>query len=339
MKQRKLNSTYGKYVLILSIFLIITLTRPAPVQASTFLEVPFSIQIPNGKWVQPFKDACEETSLLMVDAFYRHSGFKDKKDTIKKILSLVDLEDRVFGFSKDTNTEVMVKIINDFFPFEARVVDKPTISMIKGEIDAMRLVLVPANGRLLPNPYFRNPGPLYHVVVIVGYDDARKEFITNDPATRHGKNFRYAMDVLMRANMDWVPDLEGERSKVMIFTSPMADMTAESDADNDGLSKKDEIARGTNLYLADTDDDGFNDGKEVAAGYNPLVAETKFQKPMLARAQGELRVYWIEDGKRHYVPSPAVMKVRGWSWGDVRTVSVAFLNRFQEVEPETVPPT
>ncbi|MBI5230215.1 MAG: C39 family peptidase [Candidatus Magasanikbacteria bacterium] len=335
MEQKKRRNTFTAGAFSMGILFIAVFLFAKQARADTALDVPFSIQIPNGAWVQPFKDACEETSLLMADAFYRRTTFKDKQDASRKILSLVELEDRIFGFNADTNAEVMTRIINDFMPFEARVVEKPTISMIKGEIDAGRLVLVPANGRLLPNPYFKSPGPLYHVVVIVGYDDARKEFITNDPATRHGKNFRYTMDIIMRANADWAPDLEGERSKVMVFTSPTVDVTAESDADNDGLSKKDEIALGTNLYVADTDGDGFKDGTEVAAGYNPLVAESKLQKPFLARTQGGLKIYWIKNGARHYVVSPAVMKARGWSWGDVRIVSMAFLNTFQEGDPET----
>lgn len=335
MKRKRWGKVNRIRTSILVTFFLGALLSPISVRASISLDVPFSIQIPNGKWIPPFKDACEETSLLMVEAFYRHTVFKDKKDTVKKILSMVELENNVFGFNEDTNAVVMTRIINDFLPFEARVVEQPSIQMIKDEVDSGRLVLVPANGRLLPNPYFKSPGPLYHVVVIVGYDDARKEFITNDPATRHGKNFRYSFDTLMRANADWSPDLlSANREKVMIFTSPVIHATAESDADNDGLSKQEEIAHGTNLYNADTDGDGFKDGTEIAAGYNPLVAETKLQKPMLARATGASRIYWIEDGKRHYVVSPAVMQARGWRWGDVKNVSVAFLNRFEEGKPE-----
>lgn len=332
--QKSLNA-FCVYMLNVGIFLFGLSINAQSVHANAALDVPFTIQIPNGKWVQPFKDACEETSLLMVEAFYNHTIFTDKQETRKKIEALVDLEDKMFGFNEDTDAKIIARMINDFMPFEAHVADDPTVEMIKKEIDAERLVIVPANGRLLPNPYFKNPGPLYHVIVIVGYDNIRKEFITNDPATRHGKNFRYAFDTLMRANADWATDLQGARAKKMVFTSPVLTNTAASDADHDGLSKKDEIAHGTNLYVADTDGDGFNDGAEVAAGYNPLVAEAKLKKPFLARAQGSPRVYWIEDGERHYVPSPTVMKARGWRWSDVRLVSTVFLNGFQEGDPET----
>ncbi|MBX3737166.1 MAG: fibronectin type III domain-containing protein [Candidatus Didemnitutus sp.] len=45
------------------------------------------------------------------------------------------------------------------------------------------------------------------------------------------------------------------------------------DADGDGLSNADELARGTDPYAADTDGDGLDDGLEVAIGTNPLVSD------------------------------------------------------------------
>lgn len=44
------------------------------------------------------------------------------------------------------------------------------------------------------------------------------------------------------------------------------------DDDDDGLLNSDELARGTNPFLADTDGDGWSDGVEVADGTDPLNA-------------------------------------------------------------------
>ncbi len=46
------------------------------------------------------------------------------------------------------------------------------------------------------------------------------------------------------------------------------------DPDRDGLSNKDEIARGTNIQISDTDGDGLADGREVTLGSNPLLADS-----------------------------------------------------------------
>jgi uncharacterized protein YvpB len=62
-------------------------------------------------------------------------------------------------------------------------------------------VIVPAAGRELKNPNFTAPGPLYHNLVLVGYD--KNIIITNDPGTRKGRGYIYDMDVLYNAIHDF----------------------------------------------------------------------------------------------------------------------------------------
>lgn len=54
---------------------------------------------------------------------------------------------------------------------------------------------------------------------------------------------------------------------------------AAKDADGDGLTNADEIARGTNPLIADTDAGGELDGAEVAAGRDPTLASDDVQVP------------------------------------------------------------
>ena len=65
------------------------------------------------------------------------------------------------------------------------------------------IVIVPANGRVIGNPYFNPPGPARHMVVIRGYDPVTKEFITNDPGTERGENYRYPEAVLYNGIRDY----------------------------------------------------------------------------------------------------------------------------------------
>ena len=60
---------------------------------------------------------------------------------------------------------------------------------------------MPAAGRELGNPNFTGEGPLYHMYVIRGY--TADTFITNDPGTRNGENYIYAIDVVMNSIGDW----------------------------------------------------------------------------------------------------------------------------------------
>ncbi|MFA6436560.1 MAG: hypothetical protein WCW30_05520, partial [Candidatus Gracilibacteria bacterium] len=62
-------------------------------------------------------------------------------------------------------------------------------------------IVAPFAGRYLGNPYFTGKGPIYHSLVIRGYDETH--FITNDVGTRHGENFIYEYDVLLNALHDW----------------------------------------------------------------------------------------------------------------------------------------
>ena len=78
-----------------------------------------------------------------------------------------------------------------------------SITDIKNEISVGRIVIAPAAGRLLKNPYFTPPGPLYHMVVIRGFDDARSVFVTNDAGTRRGNGLLYPQTVLFNAIHDW----------------------------------------------------------------------------------------------------------------------------------------
>jgi hypothetical protein len=55
------------------------------------------------------------------------------------------------------------------------------------------------NGRELKNPNFKAPGPVTHMVLVKGYDYKTKEFITNDPGTRRGENYRYPEKISLKA--------------------------------------------------------------------------------------------------------------------------------------------
>ena len=83
---------------------------------------------------------------------------------------------------------------------------------MKREIVEGNLIVMGMAGRLLGNPHFKAPGPVYHMLVIKGYDETG--FFTNDPGTMYGVNFYYPYEILMNAAHDWT-GVEEE-----IYTSP-----------------------------------------------------------------------------------------------------------------------
>ena len=73
-------------------------------------------------------------------------------------------------------------------------------------------VIIPAAGRDLDNPYYSGDGPWYHMLLVTGYD--KKYFITNDPGTRQGLDYKYKHKKLVNAIHDWTGVKEEIRSGV-----------------------------------------------------------------------------------------------------------------------------
>jgi uncharacterized protein YvpB len=163
------------------------------------LDVPFIAQAPFGSWrIYPFNETCEEASVLMLH--YYLSGIKkvDENITKQELLALVDFENKKYGFSDDTTTMETVRFIKDYYGYDVQISYDISVENIKKELAKGNPVIVPTAGRLLHNPHFVLPGPLYHMLVIKGYDS--DGFITNDPGTYvAGSNYKYSYKVLENA--------------------------------------------------------------------------------------------------------------------------------------------
>ena len=79
-------------------------------------------------------------------------------------------------------------------------------------------MIVPAAGQMIENPHFKTPGPLYHMVVVIGFDDVKNLFITNKPGTRSGGSFAYDQQKLFAAIHDWNNGdvLHGEKKMIVV---------------------------------------------------------------------------------------------------------------------------
>lgn len=177
-------------------------STPAP--SAVNLDIPFVSQAPKGVWDHDHEEFCEEASALMAVSYIRGDRSVTNPDIAElKLQQIKAYEMGAFGYFEDTTAAETAQIIRDYFKLSAvRVVPNPTVAQIKAWIGQGKAVLVPAAGRLLQNPYFQAPGPLYHMIVIKGYTlDGR--FITNDPGTRHGADYIYDTSTVMNAMHDW----------------------------------------------------------------------------------------------------------------------------------------
>ncbi len=192
----------------------------ADVPVSKNLAVPFTPQAPDAEWHEPWQNACEETSVIMADAFYKDKKSLPPAEAKKKILEIFKVKEAEFGSSADESMERVAEIVNGAqLGWTASVSVNPELNAIKKEIMAGRPVIAPIDARLLTgDPY---AGTLdYHVLVISGYDDASEEFIIQDPGTKKGRNERYGYEVLYNAINDYLPGAFPSGRKAVLFTSP-----------------------------------------------------------------------------------------------------------------------
>ncbi len=167
------------------------------------LAVPFLSQAPKQNWDLPYQEACEEASLIMADAYL--AGKKTKftpEEGDRAILDLVAFEERE-GYAIDVTAKEAAEIASKYFSKrKARVIVRPTMDEVRRLLAAGFPLIVPADGKALKNPNFRNGGPPYHMLILKGYlADGR--WITNDPGTRKGADYIYDRDILWNAISDW----------------------------------------------------------------------------------------------------------------------------------------
>ncbi|MGW8185393.1 MAG: C39 family peptidase [Candidatus Moraniibacteriota bacterium] len=173
------------------------------------IKVPFISQAPLGVWDERHEEACEETSLIMLNAYLKN-GTLDKNSGEKEIQKIIDFQIEKYGDYKDTSAKETVKLARDFYGLDnLKVVYDFTQEDIKKYLSKGNPIIVPAAGRALGNPNFTAPGPLYHNLILTGFtqDDL---VITNDPGTRKGENYTYKLSVLYEA----IHDFDGNKEEI-----------------------------------------------------------------------------------------------------------------------------
>lgn len=181
----------------------VTSQVPTPTKISLpkswLLSVLFASQAPLGDWSPLYNEACEEASMIMVAKYYQRQPLT-KELMNDEILKLIGWEEDN-GYPIDLTVQEVVEVLQKYFQLKAKVVRQFDVEFIKTQLQQGRLIIAPAAGRELGNPNFRSPGPLYHMLVIRGYND--KYFITNDPGTRRGEKYEYKYQQLLSAIHDW----------------------------------------------------------------------------------------------------------------------------------------
>ena len=199
MNSRLLKVGALVFILFLSVF---SPRVNAKVKDTFSLNVPFSSQAPLGEWQdERQQDGCEEAVVAMAMAWVGGEKNITKKDWRLRILILSTFENKKYKEYRDVAlADIVDWLFKDYFHYKkVELKSVGSAADILAELEAGKIVLTPMNGRALKNPNFKSPGPERHMILIKGYDYQKKEFITNDPGTRNGENYRYSEKILLGA--------------------------------------------------------------------------------------------------------------------------------------------
>lgn len=176
-------------------------------QSQTIIQkVPFTSQAPSAQWTDPvYQNGCEEASMLMAHAWKTGTPLPEKSRIEEDIQKLSQQAFKKFGQeSYDTSAEDTATIFREFFPEnQVSVQHNVSLDAMKRAIQEGEIVIVPVDGRKLHNPNFTQPGPEYHMLVVIGYDPTLRRFIANDPGTRKGASYPYPEQTLFDAMRDY----------------------------------------------------------------------------------------------------------------------------------------
>jgi len=171
-------------------------------------DVSFVSQSPFASWDEIHEEACEEASLIMIK-YYLDGKKLTKQKMEDEIQDLVDYQNEKYGDHKDSDMKELKKIAEDYYKIKnIKIVKDFAREDIKKYL-TKGLIIVPTAGRELGNPNFTPPGPLYHNLVLVGYNG--DSIIVNDPGTRKGKDYAYDVDILYNA----IHDFSGDKKKIL----------------------------------------------------------------------------------------------------------------------------
>lgn len=182
-------------------FYIFKAVPPKSIPTNFILEVPFSAQAPTDNWSR--NEDCEETSLVMVNAFL--TGNKEKELTASSTQEAINIikkwEQANLGYNANTGADATTKMAQNALILKVRQIKDYTETDLKTELINGHPILLPINAKLLESPQYLKDGPTYHMIVIRGFRG--HTFIVNDPGTNDGNGNEYSFSILQKASADW----------------------------------------------------------------------------------------------------------------------------------------
>lgn len=184
-------------------------------------DVPFTAQAPTRNWDDERQaEGCEEASALMAMMWINNYTLSKSKAE-KEIIKIADFETLEYGNHIHSSAEdTAQRILEGYFKYDKhKIIEDFTKEDLIDQLYENKIIIIPTDGIALANPYFTSP-PEHHMLVIIGYDPNKKEFITNDPGTRKGEKYRYdenhLFDAIKNYNSNGKNENLAEKTAILI---------------------------------------------------------------------------------------------------------------------------
>ena len=197
------------------------LLSPSPVKESipnSYLieNFPFQPQAPYANWDETHDEACEEAAVILVE-WWRQGKSQISASTMdEEILKTVNWQIENWGTHKDLTIQETAAMAENFYGLKLTPQYGINIDDIKKAVSLDHPVIVPTAGRLLGNPYYRQPGPIYHMLVVIGFEG--NIIIVQDIGTKRGDHYQYNEKIFFNAIHDWAgsPETIDQGGKAML---------------------------------------------------------------------------------------------------------------------------
>ena len=188
------------------------------------LPVPFIPEMPEGVSGSPWVNACEEASIAMIAHYYSGRLEVSAAEAIKYMRTLFAFQDGLYRSNANSDATRSARIIEEAAGFRATIVEYPSLDDLKRELREGRPIMTFHYGFALGNPNipFLPTGSSFHTLVLKGYDDRTREFITNDNGDRSaGAGRRYPYDTFLDSLHDYRYEVaRADGPPRAIFTAP-----------------------------------------------------------------------------------------------------------------------
>lgn len=171
-----------------------------PLSPSLLIKVPFTPQAPTANWDELHNEACEEASVIMAQAYFKQIKNLPPEVVEDEITKLTSWQTENYGYHLSITTDEVAKMIEGVYTLKTEVLPMSETT-IKRALADNKLVIWPGNGQLIGNPFYKQPGPIYHMLLITGYNESG--LITNDPGTKRGQDYQYTFQTLYNAGGTW----------------------------------------------------------------------------------------------------------------------------------------